>query len=61
GLMMWVPSGLVLWVALGYVFVQWRRQATPEKGKTGVASIDDAEQHPGRRPTAPGAAVLAES
>lgn len=40
GLLMWMPGGGLLWFGLGKVFWQWVRQGTPDKGLTGVASID---------------------
>ena len=42
GLLMWLPGGIVLWGGLGRLFWMWVRSGTPDKGLTGVASIDAA-------------------
>ena len=42
GMLMWLPGGGLLWAGLGRVWWQWVRSGTPEKGKTGIASIDNA-------------------
>jgi len=47
GLLMWMPGGGLLWFGLGKVFWQWVRQGTPDKGLTGVASIDAARKRQG--------------
>ena len=42
GMLMWLPGGGLLWAGLGRVWWQWVRSGTPDKGKTGIAAIDDA-------------------
>jgi putative membrane protein len=39
GLMMWILAGLPLWIALGAIFVEWRRSG-PANGLTGIAELD---------------------
>ncbi len=41
GLMMWILAGLPLWVALGALFAEWRRN-DPATGLTGIAELDEA-------------------
>lgn len=43
GLIMWLPAGFSLWVALAYVFTQWRRVANPDTTSTPVAAASDAD------------------
>ena len=40
GLMMWLPGGILLWVGAGWVFFQWARRGTPQRGSTGNAELD---------------------
>lgn len=42
GMLMWMPGGGLMWFGLGRVFWQWVHKGTPQKGMTGIASIDNA-------------------
>ena len=42
GMLMWLPGGGLLWAGLGRVWWQWVKTGTPDRGKTGIASIDNA-------------------
>lgn len=42
GMLMWLPGGALLWAGLGRVWWLWVKSGTPDKGKTGIAAIDEA-------------------
>lgn len=44
GMIMWMPGGGLMWFGVGRVFWLWVNRATPQRGLTGIAHLDQARR-----------------
>ena len=51
-MLMWMPGGGFLWFGMARIWWQWLRSGTPQKGLTGIASIDAARARAHGKPAA---------